>query len=458
MEIATGYRGIKIPPNDINVEAALLGSMLVNNSNFSEVHSILPKEALYTPKHRIIYTIMEEIYNARDSIDVVTVISRLKAIDELEKIGGRDYLAELVSNAPSTMNVESYASLIKEKYIRRELISAGGSIADLGFEEGKKLELVVDTAEKLLFNITHHHIDVGFQPISKMLPDIVDEIIHASASSDELRGVSTGFSDLDTMLSGLQKSDLIILAARPSLGKTTLALDIARHVALREELPVGIFSLEMSNSQLIERMLSAESKIHAWKLRTGSLKGDDALTNLTEAADKLSKSNIFIDDTPSIPVLTLRSTARRMKKDHNIQLLIIDYLQLVSPSETRRSDSVVQQITEISKTLKQVARELEIPVVALSQLSRDIEKRGATKPRLSDLRDSGSIEQDADVVMFLHRENPENAEPNKSEEISIFIEKHRNGPTGKTRLIFDKQHVTFIDRARDSYSDFHEYE
>ena len=439
-------------PHAIDVEAALLGALLVNSEQITDVMEIVQAEAFYVPRHKLLFSAMSEITNAGEAVDTITVAARLQNKGELEQIGGKDYIADLVAQASSTLNMSSYARIIQEKFIRRKLIEAGSAITRLGLEEKEKLEQVIDSSEKELFEITHKHVKIGYSPIDKTLPKIVEEIISLTENKKRHRGIPTGFKTLDDKLSGFHPSDLVVLAARPGVGKTALALDIARRTALQHETPVGLFSLEMSSSQLTERLLAAESQLDAWRMRTGRIKENDAFHALTEAANRLSSASILIDDRVGISTVGIRSTARRMKRDHDIQLLIVDYLQLVMPFDTRRSDSMVQQVTEVSRTLKQIARELEIPVIAISQLSRDIEKR-AGKPRLSDLRDSGSIEQDADVVMFLHDERRDEYEGNESapKKIKIYIEKHRNGPTGETALLFDKKRAMFLELADDAY-------
>jgi len=349
------------------------------------------------------------------------------------------------------VHLESYAKIIQDKYTRRRLQNAATKISGLSVTGEKEVEFILDEAEKELFTITQHHTHARYKEISSAIPDLVHEIITVSDNKKH-RGVPTGYDKIDEALAGFHKSDLIILAARPSVGKTALALDIARRSSSHHKTPIGIFSLEMSTSQLIERLLASESHLDAWQMRTGRIKSKEDFNALNEAADRLSSLPIYVDDRSSMSTLNIRSTARRMKRDHDIQMLIVDYLQLINPHETRKSDSLVQHTTEISRTLKQIARELSIPVLALSQLSRDIEKRNG-KPRLSDLRDSGSIEQDADVVCFLHRNTEDIYEGDEGEPVPVelLIEKHRNGPTGRVKLQFDKKYATFFEVASDDY-------
>ena len=434
---------IRRPPQNLETEQAFLGALLLNSEKIHDVLEIVLPESFYAPKHKVIFKAMQSLVTKGEPIDVVTVGNRLEGEGDLEPIGGNSYLAELVDAAPTSSNIDTYARLISAQSTRRNLIQVSGAISDYGHDEKVELDDVLDLSEKALFDVTQRQ-SHKYLKMETALPSLVEEIINIS-NDGKSRGIPSGFPTLDNKTSGFQNSDLIILAARPGMGKTTFALDIARKTALKHNTPVGIFSLEMSADQLLQRCLAAEAKIHAWKMRTGGMRDKDSLQRLNDAAGRLSSAPIFIDDKPGNNILNIRSTARRMKRDHGIKLLLVDYLQLITPHETRRSDSLVYQITEISRTLKFIARELQIPVIALSQLSRDIEKRSG-KPRLSDLRDSGSIEQDADVVMFLHKENAtyEGAsDAGVPEQISLLIEKHRNGPTGRVSFLFDKKFVSF---------------
>ena len=438
-------------PYDIAVEESLVGTLLWNAERFHDVIDIVEPEAFYSPRCRHIFEAMFTVAQRGGAIDPVTVGTQLADNDRLDSVGGREYIRELVDRSPSTVNPDSYAKIIQDKYTRRRLQKSGVAIAELSADNTKEVDVVLDESEKELFEITQHHTHARYRDIASFIPDLVEEIITVSEGSNRHRGVPTGYTKLDNCLSGLHPSDLVILAARPSVGKTALALDIARRSSMSHKTSVGIFSLEMSTAQLIERILSTEARLDAWRMRTGRLrtggtKTENEFDALNQAADRLSTLPIYVDDRSSMSTLNIRSTARRMKREHDIGLLIVDYLQLISPHETRKSDSLVQHITEVSRTLKQVARELAIPVLALSQLSRDIEKR-AGKPRLSDLRDSGSIEQDADVVLFLHREldTMYEGEENAPIPTKIIIGKHRNGPVGEVSLNFDKKYATFVE-------------
>lgn len=434
--------GLRIPPHNIEAEKALLGSIMLRPDAMYEVMEIVASASFYSEKHRLIYATMLELFSKHNPTDMLTVASRLEEKKLLEGIGGNSYLADLVNSVPSTANSEHYAKIIQKKSIARNLISAADHIANLGFDEEQELEEILDQAQKRVFDVA----DVGslhkFVEIKTELDEAWERLDRLHNSGDGLRGVPTGFKELDEKLSGFQKSDLVIIAGRPSTGKTSLALDIARLAAVNHGVPVGIFSLEMSSQQLVDRMLAAQSNVDAWKLRTGRLNREDDFTSIRHALDTLSKSPIYIDDQPGNNILKMRAVARRLKSEKGLGLIVVDYLQLMMPTQTRNTDSMVQQVTEISRSLKNLARDLDIPVLALSQLSRAVEQRGG-RPRLSDLRDSGSIEQDADVVMFIHREDRAKDESEKTNIAEILIEKHRNGATGKVELYFNEKKATF---------------
>ncbi|PCI29046.1 replicative DNA helicase [Candidatus Wolfebacteria bacterium] len=435
---------IRIPPQNLDSEKALLGSVLLKPDILHDINDTIQPECFYSEKHRTIFAVMLELFGKSTPIDVLSVSSRLKEREQLDRIGGNSYLADLVNVVPSASNAGHYAEIVHRKYTLRRLIDASDTISQLGYSESEELDHTLDRAEKMIYDVTQQVSTHKFVELGDTLHEAWDRIERLQKSDNELRGVSTGFKSLDAKLSGLQKADLIILAARPSMGKTSLALDIARKTACQNGVAVGIFSLEMSSQQLVDRMLSAESRVDAWKLRTGSMNSDSDFEQLRDALDRLSSAPIYIDDQPGANILKMRSVARRLKREKKLDLIIIDYLQLMNPTTTRGSDSMVQQITEISRSLKQLAREMDVPVLALSQLSRAVEQRGG-KPRLSDLRDSGSIEQDADVVMFIHRDDKQNENSDKPNIAEIMIEKHRNGPTGKVELYFDEKRTTFLE-------------
>jgi replicative DNA helicase len=394
---------------------------------------------------------MRDLFSKGEPIDLLSVTARLKATKNLERISGASYLTELVNSVPATANAHHYASLVQKTATLRALIESAEFIAELGFDEGRDLEEVLDAAEKRMYEVTNTPALHKFVSMREELGEAWERIDNLHKSSEDLRGIPTGFPSLDNLLAGLQKSDLIILAARPSMGKTAFALDIARQTAIQHGTPVGIFSLEMSSQQLVDRMLAAEARVDAWKLRTGKLSTDTEFSQVRDAIDRLSNAPVFMDDKPGQNILAMRSVARRMKREHGLGLIIVDYLQLMSPTGKHSADSLVQQVTEISRSLKALARELDVPVLALSQLSRAVEQRRG-KPRLSDLRDSGSIEQDADVVMFIHREDKMNETTDRPNIAEILVEKHRNGPVGSVELYFDDKKTSFLSIEKSSFS------
>lgn len=440
----------RIPPQNIDAERALLGSIMLKPEAIYDAIDIISPESFYVEKHRIIFRAMLELMSGSNPIDLLSVANRLKDINELERVGGNSYLAELVGEVPSSANLKYYAEIVQKKSMMRNLIDAAADITELGYDEAQNIEHLLDTADKRMSEVTSSPTMRKFVPMKDMLGEAWERFEMLHSSDHALRGVPTGFVGLDNILAGFQPADLIILAARPSMGKTALALDIARQTAINHGTPVGIFSLEMSSQQLVDRMLAAEAKVNAWSLRTGKLSSDDEFQRVREAMEKLSKAPIYIDDQPATNAVIMRSVARRLKREHGIGLLVVDYLQLMAPTATRASDSLVQQVTEISRSLKTLARELEVPVLALSQLSRAVETRRG-KPRLSDLRDSGAIEQDADVVMFIHREDRMNDDAEKNNIAEILIEKHRNGAVGKVDLYFDEKRTTFLSIDKSNY-------
>jgi replicative DNA helicase len=416
-----------------------------------EITDLAHVVSFYSEKHRLIFETMLDLFAKRNPTDLLTVSARLKEKNLLDEIGGNSYLGELVNSVPSAANANYYAQIIQKKHIARNLIGAGDFVSALGYDEAEELENLLDQAQKKIYDVTNIASIHKFVELKEELTEAWERLDRLHNSGDGLRGVPTGFKELDEKLSGLQKSDLIILAARPSVGKTALALDIARQTAVYHNTPVGIFSLEMSSQQLVDRMLASQSNVDAWKLRTGRLIKEDDFAAIRQSLDTLSKAPIFIDDQPGNNILKMRSVARRLKNEKGLGLIIVDYLQLMATN--KNYDSMVNQVTEISRSLKNLARELEVPVLALSQLSRAIEQRGG-KPKLSDLRDSGSIEQDADVVMFIHREDKmKNKEESEKTNIAeILIEKHRNGATGKVELFFNEKKATFLPLEKAQFS------
>ena len=445
----------RVPPQDLDVERALLGALMLDRNVAYEVADTVTSDSFYAPKHRTIYDAMLSLHQKGEPIDLVTVSAKLKERKVLQDVGGAAYLSELVAAAASAGSARHYAQTVQAKSILRSLIEAAAKIHDLGFEEDRDVEQVIDEAQQLVYAVSNKTATRAFNAIRDELTAAWERLESLQKHDDTMRGVPTGFPALDSMLSGFQRSDLIILAARPSMGKTTLGLDIARQTAIKHKTPVGFFSLEMSSQQLVDRMLAAQAGVNSWKLRTGRIKSDEEFERLQHGLEELSEAPIYIDDKSSNTVLTMRSIARRMKSEKGLGLIVIDYLQLITPSIQGANVSMVQQVTEISRSLKGLARELDVPVLALSQLSRAVESRGG-KPRLSDLRDSGSIEQDADVVMFIHREDMmgNRSENEKNNIAEILIEKHRNGPIGKVDLLFDDQSTTFKTVEKADFGDY----
>src|SRR3989344_2024405 len=444
---------LRVPPQNLDAEKALLGSIMLRPDGLSEVLDSITENAFYGGRHRLIWKTMVELGAKNIPIDLLSLSSRLTEKSEIEAAGGSSYLAELTASVPSSTNLKHYAEIIQKKHLMRSLIEASEYLGELGYAEAEELENLMERAEKRIFEITQRSGVHKFVEIKDTLGEAWERLDRLHNSKDELRGIPTGFKELDNKLAGFQKADLIILAARPSMGKTSLALDIARQSAVIHNIPVGIFSLEMSSQQLVDRMLSAESRVDSWNIRTGKRLVDADFDRIRDSLDRLSKAPIYVDDQPGNNIIKMRSVARRLKSEKDLGLIVVDYLQLMVPTQTKAADSMVQQVTEISHSLKNMARELNVPVLALSQLSRAVEQRGG-RPRLSDLRDSGSIEQDADVVMFIHREDKYNENSDKSNIAEILIEKHRNGPTGKAELYFDEKYTTFISLEKGNMSDF----
>ncbi len=430
----------RIPPQNIDAEKSLLGSILLKPIHLLEIIDRIEEDDFYVYKHRLIFRAMLELSRIGDPIDLVSLAEKMKAMGTLKQIGGILYLNEIAKHVPNASNIDYYQKIVKTKSILRKLIEAGEFITKLGYEENKDIDEILDQSEKKIFQITSNpNTKNTFLSMKDLVPKSWERI--EKLSEGELRGIPSGFQALDDILSGFQQSDLIILAARPSTGKTALALDIARKIAIEQGKAVAFFSLEMSADQLTDRMLSAEAKVDAWRIRTGRGLTEDDFARISQAMETLSHAPLYIDDTPGNTILSMKATARRLKAEHKLEIIFVDYLQLMHP--TRHYDSMVNQVTEISRSLKSLARELNVPVIALSQLSRAVESRGG-KPRLSDLRDSGSIEQDADVVIFLHRERKED-EVGRSDIVDVLIEKHRNGATGYCKLFFDSARTTFLE-------------
>jgi replicative DNA helicase len=439
----------KLPPQNVEAEMSLLGSLMLDKEAITKVADLVESRDFYKPVHQIIYDAMLELFIKNDPIDLLSVSGRLKEREKLTEIGGSAYLTELINTVPTAAHVASYAKTVQNKRILRDLISVSYDIGEMGYNEKEDPNVLVDQAEQKIFSIAQKSLSQNFEPIKQGLEEAFERLDRLSKHEKATRGVPTGFTDLDTMLSGFQKSDLIILAARPSLGKSALALDIARRVAVQDKVPVGMFSLEMSKDQLVDRMISSQGNVDSWRLRTGNLSSqgaDNDFERIQEAMGLLSETPIYIDDTASQTVLRMRAMARRLQANHGLGLIIIDYLQLIMPSNSMASS--VQQVTEISRQLKMLARELDVPVLALSQLSRAVEQRFPPRPRLSDLRESGSLEQDADVVMMIYREDKyrkQEEDQNTGNVAEIIVAKHRNGPIGSVKLYFNPNTVSFSD-------------
>jgi replicative DNA helicase len=415
-----------------------------------KVVDFLEPRDFYKPIHQMIYGAMEELFEKGDPIDVLSAAGRLKEKNQLEEIGGNTYLTQLINTVPTASHVLAYAKIVQKKRILRDLISVSYEIGSMGYDETEDPDVLLDKAESSIFAIAQRSMSRNFVAVKDDLEEAFERIDKLSKHETATRGVPTGFADLDNILSGFQKSDLIILASRPSLGKSALAMDIARRVAVTHKIPVGVFSLEMSKDQVIDRLIASQGGVDLWRLRTGKLSsdGDDNdFSHIQQAMGALSEAPVFIEDSPMQNVLQMRAQARRLQANHGLGLLIIDYLQLIDPRNSQVP--IVQQVTEISRSLKGLARELNVPVLALSQLSRAVEQRTPQRPRLSDLRESGSLEQDADVVLFIYREDKYKPDPTNQGIAEIIIAKHRNGPVGSVKLYFNERMVSFTDLAKD---------
>ncbi|MEK7146906.1 MAG: replicative DNA helicase [Patescibacteria group bacterium] len=432
----------KLPPQDLEAEQSVLGSLMIDKNAIIKVADFLSEDDFYKPNHQKIYSAVLNLFEKNEPIDLLSLTSQLKKDKNIEAVGGSSYLADLINSVPSASNIEHYGKIVRQKRVLRDLINVSADVTEKAFSGGE-FEPLIDGIEQRIFNISQRSRKRSFIHLKDELQAAYERIEKLHQGGGVLRGVPTGFNDLDNYLSGLQKSDLVILGARPSFGKTALALDIARQAAMKHRQPVGIFSLEMSREQVIDRLISAEAQVPLWRLRTGKLNDEIDFAMIQNSLDKLSQTPIFIDDSPSPNIFELRSAARRLQIEHGLSLLIIDYLQLIRPRGN--SESMVQQITEISRSLKALARELDIPVLAVSQLSRAVDQREVKIPKLSDLRESGSIEQDADVVLFIYRKDRDKTDvtPEEQNMTEIIIAKHRNGPLGTVKLKFDPEKVSF---------------
>ena len=440
----------RVPPQNIEAEQSVLGAMLIDKEAIAKATEILSAEDFYREAHRVIFSAMLEIYNKNEAVDMITVTDILRRDNKLEDVGGIAYITSLANVVLTAANVKYHAEIVAEKSVLRQLVKVSTEIAAMGYEANDEAGVLLDTAESRILEISNRKKRADFTPISAVLMDSVQNIEKLLNNKGGLTGIPTGFNDLDKLTSGLHPSDFIILAARPSMGKTALALNIVQNVALRAHKRVGgdprsvaFFSLEMSKEQLVNRMLCAEANIDSQRLRIGEMKEDD-WTHLWDACDVMSKAKIYIDDTAGITVMDMRSRARRLKAEHGLDLIVVDYLQLMQGSGKRNTSGDRQQeVSEISRSLKALARELDVPVLALSQLSRGVEARQVKRPMLSDLRESGSLEQDADIVAFLYREDYYNPET-ENKHTELIIAKHRNGPVDTVNLFFHKQFTKFV--------------
>jgi len=439
----------RIPPQNVEAEQSVLGSLLLDQNAIIKIADTLTPEDFYKDVHQVIYQAVCDLFDKREPIDVLSLANLLDEKNKLDLIGGRAYLTQLTEAVPSAANVGHYSSIVQKKATLRRLLYASQEITQMGYEEADDVDAVLDKAEQKLFGISQKYLKQNFIGIRTVLHDTFERIEKLHQGEGRLRGLGSGFIDLDNILSGFQDSDLVIIAARPSVGKTTLALDIARHMAINEKKTIGLFSLEMSKEQLVDKLLCAQAEVELWRMRTGKLSSSpehDDFPKIGHAMGELSESKIFIDDSASANIMEIRTKARRLHSEHTLDCLIVDYLQLM---EGRSNDNRVQEIAEISRALKAIARELSIPVIALSQLSRAVEMNKPAIPRLSHLRESGSIEQDADVVLMLYRKSSDRNyrldELTEEEKhiTEIHIAKHRNGPTGMIKLFFDENMVTF---------------
>jgi replicative DNA helicase len=434
----------KLPPRSIEAEQSLLGSLMLDKDAIIKVADLLTPGSFYQRAHQEIYGVCRELFEKGEPIDLLSVANRLKEKGVLEQAGGSSYLTELINLVATPAHALNYGKIVHRKMVLRDLIGASHEIGRLGYDESEDINVLLDKAEKRIFGIAQKGLGQDFVLVKDTLEDAFSRIDQLSKQGAGLRGLATGFTALDNILAGLQKSDLIILAARPSLGKSALALNFALNVAVNEKTPVGIFSLEMSKDQVVDRLISSISMVDLWKLRTGKLSGqgeDNDFTKIREAMAVLSEAPIYIDDAPSPTILQMKAMCRRLQASKGLGLVVVDYLQLVEPSNPDAPP--VQQVTEASRALKALARELNVPVLVLSQLSRAVEQRSPQIPRLADLRQSGSIEQDADVVMFIYREDRYRPETDKKGIADILISKHRNGPVGQAEVYFDERTVTF---------------
>lgn len=437
---------LQVPPHSTEVEQSVLGALLIDGETVVRIADFLEAKDFYDPAHREIYEAVMTLYRRHQPIDLLTVTSALSDSEKINAAGGSAYLAELTTLVPTSANIVQYAQIVKQKSTLRKMIQTGQSITGLGYDEEAPIEELLEQAEKQVFAITQTFLKDNFVHIKDVLSARYEKFaeIHEAKEDEKMKGVPTGFQMLDARLSGLQPSDLIIIAARPGMGKTSLALNIAQNASIRHGKVVGIFSLEMSKEQLVDRLFASMLGVDSWKLQKGKLEDSD-FQRMGPIMDELNKARMFIDDTVSSSIHELRAKARRLQMEHGLDLLIVDYLQLMSTGSKAFAGNRVQEISEISRSLKALGRELHVPVIAASQLSRAVESRPGNIPQLSDLRESGSIEQDADVVLMMYREDMYEEDSDRPGITDIYIRKHRNGPTGRIELMFKKEQMRFYD-------------
>lgn len=428
----------RIPPHSIEAENSVLGAILISKEGITRVAEFLRPEHFYDPAHQSIYQAILELYEKREPLDVVTLAEQLKKNRKLTQVGGSEALTELVDSVPTASHIEHYGRLVKDFWIKRRLIDAAANATEMVFDPARPTGELLDQVEQKIFALSQMEDRRGFISVKDALAESFDRLDELQRTQTGLRGIPSGFNDLDNALAGMQPSNLLILAARPGIGKTTLALNISQYAAVTARIPVGYFALEMSQEEMVDRMLIAQADVDAWKFKTGRFSEAD-FNKLSEAFGILAEAPMFIDDTPALSVMEMRTKARRLKAEHNVGLLVVDYLQL---ARSRNLENRVQEVSEISQGLKNLARELKVPILALSQLSRAVEHRGHARPQLADLRESGAIEQDSDVVMFLYRENEDDRE-----NVILDIQKHRNGPLRKLNLFFKGDRIRFFSSA-----------
>jgi replicative DNA helicase len=431
---------IQTQPQNRQAEEAVLGSVLINPESYYDVGQILIGDNFYIIRNRWIWEVFTYLHENRIPIDILTLTEELNSRGQLEEIGGQAYLMMLVNQTPSSLNAQAYAKIVEEASVRRRMLTAANEMAKLAYQENKELDSIIDSAEKSIFNLSERRIRRDMQPIQTVVSQYYDRVSTQSDSADEIKGVPTELKDLDKLLGGLQKSDLLIVAGRPASGKTGFLITVAMNAAIKHKKHVAMFSLEMSNEQLVQRMIAQETRINSQLLRSGKI-DPDQWERFTHAVEVLSNTKIFLDDTPAMTPIQMRTKCRRLHLEHQIDLVLVDYIQLMSGDT--HTDNRVQEVSYISRNLKTLARELNVPVLAAAQLSRAVEQRSDKTPMLSDLRESGSLEQDADIVMFIHRKEENKNESSPNELVELKIAKHRNGPTKDIEMIFIKEHAQF---------------